>query len=185
MSRVKLSVAGHTFEAEGPESAVAHRFDLWHALVERALQSAPPPRDAGSAGVDGKATEVRSPSQPSAASPTDEIPLEQLAKVFNTDERRQLVLLRIPIPDTGDAALITLYGFRAMRQMDDVTAIRLAYAMTQAGQGVTRLDRPLAQHIRDRLIIASGQRRGRRYRLTATGLARARSILDEHLAQLP
>jgi hypothetical protein len=69
--------------------------------------------------------------------------------------------------------------------MDAVTAVRLAEAMTQAGQGVPRLDRPLAQHMRERLILGTGQRRGRRYRLTATGTVRARRILDELLTQLP
>jgi hypothetical protein len=183
ISKVKLSVGGHTFEAEGPEAAVAHRFDLWHGLVERALQAGQ--RPALDAPAEPGAADARAGASSSPAPPADEIPPDQLTKLFHFDERRGLVLLRIPIQETADVALTTLYAFRAMREMDEVTAVKLAEAMSQAGHGVVRLDRPLAQHIRERLIIATGQRRGRRYRLTATGLARARRILDEHLEQLP
>jgi hypothetical protein len=189
--KVKVNVAGHSFDAEGPEHAISEKFDRWQSLVEKALavgNGTPGLVTERSAAHDAPARAAADPEEVRETLPApngSEFTREQLGKLFDSDERRGIVWLRVPVHDEADAALAMLYGFRALRSMDAVSTLRLSAAMERAGHGVPRLDRPLAQYIEARLIIPHGVRRGRTYRLTATGLAQARRILNDLLAELP
>jgi hypothetical protein len=73
-----------------------------------------------------------------------------------------------------------LYGQKALRNNDSVTGAELLSGLASTGGfGAIRLDRILDKLATDGDVMSFGERRGKKYRLTNTGIARARAITGE------
>src|SRR5262245_45563810 len=114
-SKIKVTVAGHSFEAEGPDEAIAERFALWMALVEKAIGPQPTAPPATSAERKSEADPVVENSRmPASSNGLPEAPaVAELGRIFNSDNPA-FVALTVPVQDTADAVLVTLYGFKAL-----------------------------------------------------------------------
>ena len=80
-----------------------------------------------------------------------------------------------------DAVLVMLYGQKAMRNNDSVTGCRVAVGacLRLAAIGTPRLDRILDKLAADGDVMSFGLRRGKKYRLTNTGIAKARALAND------
>jgi DNA-binding transcriptional regulator PaaX len=103
------------------------------------------------------------------------------------DEKRRLYRLRV-IPNgtdaVGDAVLVLLYGALRLKGEDEMLATRLMGALQGSGINVGRVDRDAATHMRERWITRYGVGKGGRYRLTSTGMIRAREVAEALLGQI-
>ena len=103
-------------------------------------------------------------------------------RVFGIDERRDLVTLRVhPTGDTrdADAVLLLLYGYRVLRETDDVPVTKLTKSISMSGLRGDRIDRLAGEHVRTNLIVKHGSGKGGKYVLTNTGRARAETLTEE------
>jgi hypothetical protein len=79
--------------------------------------------------------------------------------------------------------LLLLYGQKVLRDNDAVTGGEVIEGLTATGgMSIGRTDRVLEKMGRDRDVIVIGERRGKRYRLTNTGISRARQIASSLIA---
>lgn len=170
--RLSLKVGNHSFDGEGPPEAVTEMFNAWKALVEASRATA------GESSGNGDTTpESVSPGRRSATSPTD----RQLAEVFELDEKRGLVTLKMP-PSGEDrhakALVLILYGARRLLSTDEVLVTKLKAALAASGSAPNRIDRA-AQPILGELVIKRGVGKGGKYRLTTRGISEAEKAVVE------
>jgi hypothetical protein len=99
-----------------------------------------------------------------------------------------VVTLRVPVKGerrVADAVLLILYGYRRLQEQDEVLTTRLMTALEVSGfTELPRIDRPVAVHIKDGLLIQAGRLKGTKYRLTNRGIQRAEEIIRSLLEQL-
>jgi hypothetical protein len=86
-----------------------------------------------------------------------------------------IVRLRCKAPSTTAGLLVLLYGYLALKGQTSVPAGMLNAAASVSEIDVTRLDREL-ESVAD-MVTAAGERRGRRYMLTANGVRYAETVL--------
>jgi hypothetical protein len=189
--KLRMKVGTHEFEFEGPREEAASQFAAWKALIESRVPDASPPilpavaPDSGSQVLTPGTGELR--LGPAADTPSMDLSREELAKVFAADDKRGIVTLRIPVTGPhgqADAVILTLYGFLAVKGQDEIASTKLMQALEGAGKGVSRIDRPVAPYVRQGLLLQTGKGKGTKYRLTNTGVARARDILRPILETL-
>jgi hypothetical protein len=167
--RLKMKIGEHEFDAQGPTEVVDRRLADFKKLVELALASQ-------TAAV-SKPTEKPSPD---AGKTPDNQGADPLAKIMRVEER--IVSLTVRAQSPTDAVLLILLGQRQFRQNDAVTGMEVNQGLTVSGQTVGRVDRVLDRAAAAGHVIVIGQHRGRRYRLTNSGLARAGDIANALIA---
>src|SRR5574337_731557 len=160
--KLRVKIGDNEFEAEGPEETVRAQFDRGKSLVE---STPAPPRRVEPQEPDHQGeNDVRGGGVPTPH-PVSDFAREQLAKIFQADDRRQTVALRVQTTGErryADAALLTLYGFHVLRGQDEVPTTRLMDALEIAGLSVPRIDRPVAPYVREGLILTVGSGKGTR-----------------------
>jgi len=175
VSRLKTKIGEHEFEAEGTPEDVRQQFQTWQELV-RLAASAPQvvltqqnPNDGGTAQAESKPkTNLSSVDS-------------ELSKIMRVDGR--CVSLTARTAGVHDAVLLMLYGQRAMRNNDSVTGAELLSGLgATGGYGTPRLDRILDKLAADGDVMSFGERRGKKYRLTNTGIAKARALAADLIA---
>jgi hypothetical protein len=163
--KLHIKVGPHEFQGEGPEEAVKKSFEDWKSLIT----SMP-------------AAEVSKPMSSQSPVGNGSIPPRDgdlLAKLFLLDEKRGLVTLRIlPRGDDreADAALLVLFGFRQVKEQDEVLVTQLKPALKQSGCNVDRVDAVVAKYQREGLINKGGSGKGGKYSLTNSGVEKAANI---------
>ncbi|MGA7521213.1 MAG: hypothetical protein WBW84_01950 [Acidobacteriaceae bacterium] len=175
--RLKIKVGPHEFEAEGPTSVVQEQFRLFKELIESTPSAAT---------AQAQNPSLQSPFPPPAPSERQDAPPAELniGKIMDQDGR--IVSLTVPPKSAEDAVLLILYGQRAFRGNDSVTGSEIMDGLTTTGGvPVERVDRVLAKIGADGDIIITGERRGKRYRLTNAGVAKARQIAQDLIALMP
>jgi hypothetical protein len=171
--RLKTKIGDNEFDAEGDPETVNAQFQAFKELVAMAL-AAPPP------------VTVAAPVSPPMAAPATPPRLDlsavdaQLPKIMKVDDR--IVSLTVRAKDVDDAVLLLLYGQRILRETDGIGGFEVVGGLATTGQRVDRVDRVLDRAARDGYAIIIGERRARRYRLTNTGLTKAREIAAELIA---
>jgi hypothetical protein len=76
-----------------------------------------------------------------------------------------------------DAILLLIFGQKALRENDAVTGNEIISGLnTTGGYSFNRIDGLLDKIARDGDLLTFGERRGKKYRLTNTGLAKAKAI---------
>ena len=167
--RLKMKIGVHEFEAEGSEEKVESQFQAFKELIASIPQTAEKPQDVPS----------------DAAKAAENGNGLELDKIMQNEGRVVSLTVRAASPD--DAVLLTLLGQRQYRQNNSVTGGEIKDGLRQSGQPVDRTDRVLDRLSSDDngLVITIGQRKGRRYRLTNAGIARAQEIARALIATVP
>jgi hypothetical protein len=169
-TRLKTKIGENEFEAEGSPEYVREQFQAWQELVKLAST------------VPSKKTEKPGSESSGAGDQDNKIDPPNvdadLSKIMRTDGR--YVSLTARTASVHDAVLVMLYGQKALRNNDSVTGAELLSGLASTGGfGAIRLDRILDKLATDGDVMSFGERRGKKYRLTNTGIARARAITGE------
>jgi hypothetical protein len=180
--KLRIKVGEHEFEAEGPPEAVQAQFEMFKQLLTASAAILQPrPIAAAAESAADEAAEIQTPGngakREAGAVDTD------LHKIMRVDGR--IVSFTVP-PATADAALLLLlYGQKILRQNDGVTGNEVISGLTTTGGlGINRPDRMLARAATSGDVIVIGEGRSKRYRLTNTGLAKARQLAAELIAKV-
>lgn len=168
--KLKLTVAGQTFEAEGTPDDVERQFQIWREMVTSmpVVASPPPERSAALA---------KTPQ-------TEQPPTTGLERLFN----REGPVVTLGVLPTGaqaeaDAAVLLLYANRELLGDPQVTGVRLMQGLSRSGVTVQRVDRLFGDYMPG-YVIRSGKHRGVRYRLTTQGAVKAQQLIAELLAMI-
>ncbi len=172
--RLKIKVGTHEFEAEGPAEAVAQQFADFKELIANLPVTADAPPAIALSGT---------PPAPQAADTALPSPKSDLTKVFRI-EGRIISLTALPNAE-HDAALLILLGQKELRGNEAATGGELMDGLTQSGYKPSRIDRLMDRFVADKLVMINGRNRGRKYRLSNPGLAKAQAIADELMRNLP
>lgn len=181
-NKIRIKIGSAEFEAEGPVDIVNEQFTQFMAVV-KATEPSPPPSaqlpmpPSTSANTSSKAngSEISDQLQnaPNLASGV-------LNRVFRKDGDG-LSLLALPRTDDAeaDALIVLLYGFSVLTNKQHVTGVALMSSARQSGIQLQRVDRAI--NARDDLVLAAGNRRGRRYSLNNRGIRHAEQLIQEIL----
>ncbi len=173
--RLKTKVGDNEFDAEGSPEYVREQFQAWQELVKLAVSTTPTNSATGSNNAD--------PSEVRKDDKKDETPIvdAELSKIMRVDGR--YVSLTARAATVHDAVLMMLYGQKALRNNDAVTGAELLSGLGSTGGFPSpRLDRILDKLAADGDVMSFGERRGKKYRLTNTGSAKARAIAKDLIA---
>jgi hypothetical protein len=172
--RLKIKIGANEFEAEGSAEVVQDQFRMFKEL----LGSVPPvPEPQTQNAPDNR---VADPQTIAVRLDTSIADLS-LDKITKNDNRT--ISLTVRPQSTDDAVLMLVYAQKIIRQNDAVTGAEIMNGITATGgMLVSRVDKLLEKLAKDGDVIVIGERRGKRYRLTNTGLARARQIASDLLA---
>lgn len=185
--RLKLKSGIHEFEIEGDPESVAAEAAIWREWVASpgAPSASPPvaPSPPPAAAPQVPAQVANGTANPDADASNED--RRMYAKIFKHDGR--VVSLTVIPPGAqrmADALLMVLFGQFVFNGGEPVTGQQLGDGMRMSGTPVDRVDRAWGAHM-DTNVLASGVHRGIRYRLTNTGLARAREIAKAMLDVVP
>ena len=164
--RVRL---GHAeFEAEGTEEKVQAQYEQFLAALERmdggSAPSPAPKSDVGATDLNGE--------KPSGGTVDNAF----LTRIFELRQDGVVALRVLPKgPDKeADALLLIIYGYRRLKNEEDILATQMLKAAGYSGISVDRLARSLAFH--ERLVIRGGHRKGTTYSLNNQGITKAEEI---------
>jgi hypothetical protein len=171
--RQKMKIGVHEFEAEGPVNVVQEQVKRFMELI------ASLPKEA----IVAPAQKVEAAENPSSNQPKPPAPAtdSSLNKIMRTEDR--VISLTVRPGSAEDAVLLLLYGQKILRSNDSVTGAEVMSGITATGGlAVSRVDRLLEKMARDGDVIVVGEHRSKTYRLTNTGLAKARQVAADLLA---
>jgi hypothetical protein len=157
-SRIKIKFGGHEFEAEGSPESVERLFESFKHLI------APPPPETS--------TPSETAPPPPAETKASTIPLHTIVRI-----QGRVVSLSVNAK-SEDAVLLLLLGQMQFRRNNTVSGAEVMEGLRESGLKVRRADRILATHIRDGYVVAMGQLRRRRYRLSNAGIDRAQQLIE-------
>jgi hypothetical protein len=173
--RIKTKIGDHEFEAEGTPEFVQEQFRIFKEMVDSAPknpQNVLPPA-------------TRSSTMAEVKPSTDNVEAS-LRKIMTFDEAERIVSLTVRPPTAEDAVLLILFGQKEMLGHESVTGGTIMEGITSTGGlQVARVDRLLEKLGKDGDVIVLGQHRSKTYRLTNSGLNRAREIASAMLFLVP
>lgn len=164
--KLKIKIGDYEFEAEGPVDVVQSQFAAFKELI-------------GSAPTSTKASD----GNKGESQPTDQLPHLPLERILRAEGR--IVSLTAKCDNVDEAVLLILLGQKEMRGNQEVSGAEVMDGLTQSGYRLNRVDYLLNKLETDGSTITMGVHRGRRYRLSNTGLNRALAIAKEVIATVP
>jgi hypothetical protein len=172
--RLKIKVGPHEFEAEGSPADVREQFEAFKEMISVVpVIPAPNPQTPAPPIL---------PSEGSTPEKTD-VPSGDLAlsKIMKLEGRTISLTVR---PKTlVEAILLILLGQKSLRQNDSVTGGEILDGLkTTGGLAFGRIDRVMESIGKDGDVIVTGENRGKRYRMTNAGVAKARRLAAELIA---
>lgn len=169
-NHLKIKIGPHEFEATGSAESVREQFQAFKDMV-----GALPDVKQTQAQLDIQKTHDQLAKVYEVADNAPESVDAALPQITKVDGR--VVSLTARAGNVENAILVILYGQKILRQNDGVTGAEIIPGL-QATGGVQfgRIDRTLEKMARDGDVIAFGQHRGKRYRLTNKGLDSAREM---------
>lgn len=172
-TRLKMKIGDHEFDAEGSAESVREQFQAWQELVKMAA-SVPIARKEEPSGDNHQG-----PLKPDATTAVD----SALPKIMRVENRT--VSLTAQLTSAHDALLLMIYGQKTLRNNDAATGAELIAGISATGGfSIGRLDRILDKLALDGDVTTFGERRGKKYRLTNTGIAKARAIASDLIAKV-
>lgn len=167
--RIKIKHGDSEFEADVPADKVQPMYDQFLATLEKRNPAAPSPFNAGGKNPDGK---PKAPTQPLEGEADQQL----LTRVFEARADGMVTLRVLPKGDTkeADAFLLLLYGFRRLKDEEDVLATHLLRAAELSGLSAYRPAHALAPH--EPFVIRGGQKKGSTYSLNNQGIIKAQEI---------
>jgi hypothetical protein len=174
---LKMKLGPHEFEASGSAESVREQFQAFKEMVA-AIGSAPQPPSTPAPAIPS----VNEPDYPNKmfefaekSAVAVDTALPQITRI----DGRSVSLTARP-NQISDGILVIMYGQKILRQNDGVTGAEIIQGLrTTGGYSFDRVDRVLDGIAREGNIIAFGEHRGKRYRLSNTGMIRARAIATE------
>lgn len=172
--RLKIKVGPHEFEAEGSPEDVREQFQAFKEMIAIVPLSSPPNPQ-----IPLTQDQSREDSTPEKADvPSGELSLSKIMKVEG-----RTVSLTVRPKTLVDGILLILLGQKSLRQNDSVTGAEVLDGLkTTGGLAFGRIDRVMENIGKDGDIIVTGENRGKRYRMTNAGVAKARRIASELIA---
>jgi hypothetical protein len=175
--RLKIKIGDHEFEANGPVEAVKEQFEAFKELVSGLPVHKPETTESAKADVSlGAQADLTASTSVTMSS-------KLLDRIFR-EKGRVISLTAAPVSET-DAVLLILYGQGFYRNNENVTGSEILDGMGESGYRKPRIDRILKGLADEGDVIITGAHRGKRYRLTNKGNARAEKIARDTLANLP
>ena len=171
--RLKIKIGNNEFEAEGAKEVVQAQFEAFKEMV----LSAPPLIPSQAKSDDAMRQQPMDTQIPNNGDVTPDNHLDKIMKVEG-----RVVSLTVAAANIDDAVLLLMYGQKMHRSNDSVTGSEIMDGLKVFGQRVERVDRVLDKAGNEGNIIVLGVKRGKRYRLTNKGLAKAREIARDRLA---
>ena len=175
--RLKIKIGNHEFEAEGPADAVAKQFSDFKEIISKI----PDVPIAVAAPAPPLLSDTTTPG-PSGNNPLPP-PVSALNKIFRV-EGRVISLTALPSGE-NEAALLVMLGQKVLRDNDAATGSEVKDGLELSGYKPGRIDRTMERFVADGLVLTMGRNRGRKYRLTNQGLAKAQAIADELQRKVP
>lgn len=175
--RLKLKIGQHEFEAEGDPQVVHEQFQAFRELIAELGNQSPASLPALAPPTSAPASEISVPSPVPGLSTT----IIEFSKIMREDGR--IVSLTVRPPNAEVAVLMLLYGQKALRNNDSVSGAEIMDGLTATGGlSVQRVDKLLEKLARQGEVIIFGEHRAKRYRLTNSGLSKARQSASEFCA---
>lgn len=171
VTRIKLKIGDHEFEAEGPAETVERQFDIFKELISAMPRQLDNKRENGTV----KASENKQLTEDSTR-----VSIEKVLHVSG----RVVSLTALPT-STEDAALLIMLGQKDLRNNESVTGQEIGDGLALSGRKVPRVDRIMERALNDSLVLKSGVKRSTRYRMTNQGLTKALNIARDLIASLP
>jgi hypothetical protein len=170
-TRLKTKIGDHEFDAEGSPEYVREQFQAWQELVKLAVSiPAVTPHILATQPADGQPIPPKNDGSPLSD--------QELVKIMRVDGR--YVSLTARATTVHDAVLLMLYGQKVLRNNEAVTGAELLSGLgSTGGFPAPRLDRILDKLATDGDVMSFGERRGKKYRLTNTGSAKARALATD------
>jgi hypothetical protein len=171
-----MKIGDHEIDVEASAESVREMFQAWQELVKIVVSTPIAQTQKGEL-----ASENTSPSspKPDAVTTVD----STLTKIMRLENRT--VSLTAQLTSVHDAILLMLYGQKTLRNNDAVTGAELNSGISATGGfSIGRLDRLLDKLALDGDVTTFGERRGKKYRLTNTGIAKARAIAGDLIAKV-
>jgi hypothetical protein len=159
--RIKIKLGDAEFEAEGAEATVQAQYEQFLSTFERIGQKSVPPQVTNS-----------TLEKPPAGALDDAL----LGRIFDVRQDGVVALKVLPKGDgkEADAFLLILYGYRRLKQEEDVLGTHLLRAAEYSGLTAYRPAQALAAH--ERYVIRGGHKKGSTYSLNNQGVTKAEEI---------
>lgn len=170
LTRLKMKIGEHEFDAEGPVDVVAKQLADFKELIAN-LPAKTPEIVLHDIVPDPTASSFL----PSAAS--------EVMKIFAVNGR--IVSLTAKPASESDAALLLLLGQKQLRAIEASTGSEIKEGLEQSGYKPLRVDRMMDAFVAEGLVLINGKNRGKRYRLSNPGLAKAQGLADDLKRKLP
>jgi hypothetical protein len=172
--RLKIKVGLHEFEAEGSPEDVREQFQAFKEMI--AVVPLPPTPNPQIPATQDQNRQDTVPAKTDV--PVGELPL---AKIMKAETRT--VSLTVRPKSLVDGIMLILLGQKLLRQNDSVTGGEILDGLkTTGGLEFGRIDRVMENIGKDGDIIVTGENRGKRYRMTNAGVAKARQLASELIA---
>jgi hypothetical protein len=175
-TRLKIKVGEHEFEASGEPEDVKEQYRMFVELVGTMARTPHPQPQTPSL---NDTPEVDS-STPSPSTPANELALTKIMK-----QEGRVVSLTVRPKSLVDAIMLLMLGHKVIRNSEYTTGAELIDGLKTSG-GITfsRIDKLMEKISDDGDIIVTGERRGKKYRMTNAGMTKARQIAQDLLAQV-
>lgn len=168
MTKIRIKIGDHEFEAEGPAEMVQAQFEAFRSLLSAAPQKQEPSQ------------ESPPPPTPETKGNSAHVPLDRIMR----SQGRVVSLTAMP-STPEESALLILLGNKELRGNESVTGAELGDGLAQSGRPVGRTDRVMDKLIEANYVLKSGFRRATRYRLSNIGHQAALTVARELIATLP
>lgn len=172
---------GEEFEAQGTQAFIEEQRNYFLSLIGKQTRHRTPVQP-----EPAQAQQPLTPPYPPAEMPPspvqDAFPAKRLWEKLFKKEGDKVVLRRKMRLEAPEAALLLLAGARVLTNQPTCKALALSQMLQKSGfTNAGRLDRLLQQEADKGYLQSEGMKRGRIYRLTNAGFARA-FVLAEKLA---
>jgi hypothetical protein len=169
-TRLKMKIGEHEFDAEGPVDVVAKQLADFKELIASLPSKTP----------DIVLHDIVPDPTASSFLPS---PASEIMKIFQIDGR--VVSLTAKPSNESEAALLILFGQKALRENEFSTGSEVKDGLEQSGYKPLRVDRMMDGFVAEGLVLINGKNRGKKYRLSNPGLAKAQALADELQRKLP
>jgi hypothetical protein len=186
--KLRVKIGPNEFEAEGQPDVVKAQFEEWKTLVVGARLGPSSPTQPHAQGTQHSPAGADAPpfvGSVEGGAAGASMDSSRLGRLFDVDHNKDRVTLKVlPQGDNkaADALLITLYGYKALREKNDVQVTSLKSSLVFSGcLGGKRIDRVAEPHVRKQFLLKRGIGKGGIYTLTSMGSNAAKEIIDDLL----
>jgi len=163
-NKLKIRIGDFEFEAEGPSEVVQAQLAAFKELL--ATPQAKSKKQSEESDQSGGTEQLQKTSASSGP-----IALDKILKVEG-----RVVSLTAHTSSLEDALMLLLLGQKTFRSNDGVTGSELVDGLRRSGQSTNHMGRTLDKIESEGSIIITGAHRGKKYRMTNTGVTKAQQI---------